>query len=53
MGAGPNRREYALARKLLDGGVGFHPCEEHYEVEGWFRLVFSHDKEYLECGMER
>lgn len=40
-------REYALAQKLLEGGVGSHHGEEHSEVSGHFRLVFSHDKKML------
>ena len=48
-----NSREYALAQRLLDGGVGLHPCEEHDELIGHFRLVFSQDKEVLEEGLRR
>lgn len=51
--AGENDAEYALAQKLLDGGVGLHPCEEHGESKGHFRLVFSQEKEVLEEGLKR
>ena len=46
-------REYALAQRLLDGGVGLHPCEEHNEKPGWFRLVFSLERELLFEGLKR
>jgi len=42
-----------LAQKLLDAGVGLHPCEEHNEERGWFRLVFSQEKDILEVGLKR
>lgn len=48
-----NEPEYELAQRLLDGGVGLHPCEEHNELPGHFRLVFSQEKEVLEEGLER
>ncbi|CRG88865.1 hypothetical protein PISL3812_05900 [Talaromyces islandicus] len=50
---GENDAEYALAQRLLDGGVGLHPCEEHGESRGHFRLVFSQEKEVLEEGLRR
>ncbi len=46
-------REYALAQRLLDGGVGLHPCEEHNVKPGWFRLVFSLERELLVEGLKR
>lgn len=48
-----NAAEYALAQKLLDNGVGVHPCEEHNGERGWFRLVFSQPQETLEEGLKR
>ena len=48
-----NEPEYELAQKLLDGGVGLHPCEEHNEQPGHFRLVFSQEKDVLEEGLSR
>lgn len=54
-GQGAEReREYALAQKLLDGGVGLHPCEEHNGEAGHFRLVFSAwDRDALAEGLRR
>lgn len=47
-------REFELAQKLLDGGVGLHPCEEHNGTAGHFRLVFSSfDKDTLVEGLRR
>jgi 1-aminocyclopropane-1-carboxylate synthase len=46
-------QEYALAQRLLDGGVGLHPCEEHGEEPGHFRLVFSQPREVLDEGLRR
>lgn len=45
--------EFELAQKLLDGGVGLHPCEEHHEKHGQFRLVFSQEPHILEVGLNR
>lgn len=45
--------EQGLAQKLLDNGVGVQPGEEHSEQPGWFRLVFSCDREVLEVGLRR
>lgn len=42
-----------LAQKLLDGGVGVQPCEEHGELKGHFRFVFSQKREVLEEGLRR
>ncbi|KAH8659316.1 aspartate aminotransferase [Tricladium varicosporioides] len=46
-------REYALAQHLLDRGVGVHPCEEHFEKPGHFRLVYTMEREVLEVGLRR
>ena len=46
-------REFALAQRLLDAGVGVHPCEEHGEIPGHFRLVFSQDRDTLAEGLRR
>lgn len=47
-------REFSLAQKLLDGGVGVHPGEEHGEEPGHFRLVFSSfDRDTLGEGLRR
>lgn len=45
--------EFELAGKLLKAGVGLHPGEEHYERRGWFRLVFSVERDVLEEGLKR
>jgi 1-aminocyclopropane-1-carboxylate synthase len=50
---GPNESENELAQRLLDAGVGVHPCEEHFEKPGYFRLVFSQEKHILEEGLRR
>jgi hypothetical protein len=33
--------------------VGLHPCEEHNEERGWFRLVFSQGKDVLEVWLKK
>ncbi|KAK0108046.1 hypothetical protein ONS95_002871 [Cadophora gregata] len=48
-----HEREFALAQKLLDAGVGVHPCEEHGESPGHFRIVFSLDRDTLAEGLRR
>lgn len=48
-----SEREFSLAQKLLDAGVGVHPCEEHGEIPGHFRLVFSQDRDTLTEGLRR
>ncbi|KAH8801375.1 pyridoxal phosphate-dependent transferase [Xylogone sp. PMI_703] len=48
-----NARDFALAQKLLDGGVGVQPCEEHGELKGHFRLVYSLEKDVLVEGLRR
>lgn len=50
---GPNESEYELAQRLLAAGVGLHPCEEHFEKPGHFRLVFSQERHILEEGLKR
>jgi len=45
--------EYGLAQRLLDAGVGLHPCEEHFDHPGYFRLVFSQERDVLEEGLKR
>ncbi|KAI1001396.1 hypothetical protein K3495_g6802 [Podosphaera aphanis] len=34
-------KDFAMADHMKKHGVYFHPKEEHYEVPGWFRLVFA------------
>lgn len=46
-------QEYAPAQTLLDGGIGLHPCEEHNEKKGWFRLVFTLERDALVEGLIR
>ncbi|KAH7350546.1 putative aspartate aminotransferase [Rhexocercosporidium sp. MPI-PUGE-AT-0058] len=48
-----SEREFSLAQKLLDTGVGVHPREEHGEIPGHFRLVFSQDRDTLAEGLRR
>ncbi|KUJ17476.1 1-aminocyclopropane-1-carboxylate synthase [Mollisia scopiformis] len=51
---GDSEREFYLAQKLLNGGVGVHPGEEHGEKAGHFRLVFSSfDRDTLAEGLRR
>ncbi|KAJ9313285.1 hypothetical protein DTO271D3_6533 [Paecilomyces variotii] len=47
------KREFALAQKLLDEGVFLHPGEEHAANPGWFRLVFTQDEDILREGLRR
>jgi aspartate/methionine/tyrosine aminotransferase len=46
-------REFALAEKLLDGGVFLHPGEEHALEPGWFRLVYTEDPLVVQEGVKR
>ncbi|KAG9237073.1 1-aminocyclopropane-1-carboxylate synthase [Amylocarpus encephaloides] len=50
---GGSAQEFELAQRLLDAGVGLHPCEEHGEEKGFFRLVFTREKGVLEEGLRR
>ncbi|KAJ5679730.1 hypothetical protein N7462_007974, partial [Penicillium macrosclerotiorum] len=52
-GLSVREQEFALAQKLLDAGVFFHPGEEHSKDAGWFRFVFSHEEATLEEGLRR
>ena len=45
--------EFALARRLMDGGVFLHPGEEHCARPGWFRLVFTQNQHVLKVGLKR
>ncbi|KHJ34089.1 putative 1-aminocyclopropane-1-carboxylate synthase [Erysiphe necator] len=46
--------EFALAKHIKDHGVFLHPREEHSEVPGWFRLVFtSMPYDDLKIGLDR
>ncbi|KAI1318471.1 1-aminocyclopropane-1-carboxylate synthase [Xylariaceae sp. FL0255] len=51
-GSGSNS-EFDLAQKLLNAGVGLHPCEEHAIKKGQFRIVFSQQRSILEEGLRR
>ncbi|KAL1859987.1 hypothetical protein Plec18170_001936 [Paecilomyces lecythidis] len=46
-------REFALAQRLLEGGVFLHPGEEHATSPGLFRLVFTQDEDILREGLRR
>jgi len=48
-----NSSEFELAKKLLDGGVGLHPREEHWEKPGFFRLVYTQERHVLKEGLDR
>jgi len=52
-GADEREPEYVLAQRLLDGGVGLHPCEEHNDLPGHFRMVFTQEKDVLSEGLRR
>lgn len=45
-------REQMLAQELVDHGVFLQPGEEHGRV-GWFRLVFTLERETVEEGLRR
>lgn len=45
--------EYALAQKLLDGGVALKPKGEHSGQPGWFRFVYTHDPAVVTEGLRR
>ncbi|KFX93366.1 hypothetical protein V490_04883 [Pseudogymnoascus sp. VKM F-3557] len=48
-----SERENILSKRLLEGGVFLNPGAEWAERPGWFRLIFSHDKEKVEEGVKR
>ena len=52
-GSSTQKREFALAQKLVDAGVFLHPGEEHGKDAGWFRVVFSKEEETLKEGLRR
>lgn len=52
-GTSKSEREFALAQKLLDGGVFLHPGEEHALEAGWFRLVYTNDPLIVREGVKR
>ncbi|PYH70714.1 pyridoxal phosphate-dependent aminotransferase [Aspergillus vadensis CBS 113365] len=45
--------EFTLAQKFVDAGVFLHPCEEHGNIPGWFRLVYAQDEDVLREGLRR
>jgi len=52
-GGGDAEREKELAGRMLRGGVWLNPGQERGEKPGWFRLIFSHDKEKVLEGVRR
>ena len=44
--------EFDLSQRLLDGGVFFHPKEEHGEP-GWYRMVYTQDPRSVAEGLRR
>jgi len=50
---GDAEREKELAGRMLRGGVWLNPGQERGEEPGWFRLIFSHDKEKVLEGVRR
>lgn len=44
--------EFDLSQRLFDGGVFFHPKEEHGEV-GWYRMVYTQDRQTVAEGLRR
>ncbi|POS84153.1 hypothetical protein EPUL_004918, partial [Erysiphe pulchra] len=50
---GTQNPEFALAQHIKDHRVYLHPQEEHSEIPGWFRLVFtSLPHEDLKIGLD-
>jgi 1-aminocyclopropane-1-carboxylate synthase len=50
---GDAERERELAGRMLRGGVWLNAGQERGEKPGWFRLIFSHDKEKVLEGVRR
>lgn len=46
-------REIELAERFLEKGVLLQPGEEHSVRVGWFRLVFTMEREVVEEGLRR
>ncbi|CRK48741.1 hypothetical protein BN1723_008188 [Verticillium longisporum] len=47
------QREFALAEKLVEGGVFLHPGEEHALEAGKFRLVYTQQRPVITEGLKR
>ncbi|KAG7107592.1 1-aminocyclopropane-1-carboxylate synthase-like protein 1 like [Verticillium longisporum] len=47
------KREFALAEKLVAGGVFLHPGEEHALEAGKFRLVYTQQRPVITEGLKR
>lgn len=45
--------EFQLADMLQKAGVFLHPCEEHSDKPGWFRLVFTQHPRVVTEGLKR
>lgn len=45
--------EFTLAQKFVNEGVFLHPCEEHGNIPGWFRLVYAQEEDVLREGLRR
>ncbi|GLA68676.1 hypothetical protein AtubIFM55763_005418 [Aspergillus tubingensis] len=45
--------EFTLAQKFVNAGVFLHPCEEHGNIPGWFRLVYAQEEDVLREGLRR
>lgn len=52
-GQNNSERENILSGRLLEGGIFLNPGAEWAESPGWFRLIFSHEKEMVEEGLRR
>lgn len=46
-------RECMFAQKCVDAGIFLQPGEEHSIRPGWWRIVYTMDKEMVEIGLGR
>ncbi|KAM0283751.1 hypothetical protein ACHAQH_002340 [Verticillium albo-atrum] len=47
------KREFALAERMVAGGVFLHPGEEHALEAGMFRFVYTQQRDILSKGLDR
>jgi 1-aminocyclopropane-1-carboxylate synthase len=52
-GASRQRKEFALAERLVQAGVFLHPGEEHCSQVGWFRMVYTQKPAVVTEGLRR
>lgn len=52
-GKSKKERECELAQRFIDAKVFLHPDEERSPLVGWFRMVYTFDRDIVEEGLKR